>query len=93
MTSTALGLLLNLHFSAASVITDIAGGQIYNRFGGELLFQGGAVIGGLWCMFMLGYFACGGWRKERGRDGYETLVDATGSIQAAGSIQSVDFVD
>ena len=51
------------------------------------------MIGGLWCMFMLGYFVCGGWRKERGRDGYETLVDATGSIQAAGSIQSVDFVD
>ena len=56
VTTTALGLLIQLHFSLSGIITNVIGGQVYNKYGGRAVFRGAACVGGGWLIVMVLYF-------------------------------------
>ncbi|XP_057290062.1 uncharacterized transporter YwbF-like [Hydractinia symbiolongicarpus] len=53
--ATMFGILYSLHFALASLISSIAGGVIYDAFGGRMLFRGAGIVGCVWCAMVIFY--------------------------------------
>lgn len=56
MTTTAVGILHSIFFIGSAVITNFVGGYVYNKYKGEILFRGMAVLCGVSALFFLFYF-------------------------------------
>lgn len=56
VTTGALGLIASINFIISSVVTNIAGGSLYYRYGGRSLFRGAAILSGVWSVVMCVYF-------------------------------------
>ena len=53
---TAIALMSSINFIASTAIANMAGGLLYDLYGGRVLFRGSGIIAGVWCVFMILYF-------------------------------------
>ncbi|XP_057289700.1 major facilitator superfamily domain-containing protein 6-like [Hydractinia symbiolongicarpus] len=54
--TTMFAILNSLHFALASLISSIAGGYLYDAFGGRMLFRGAGIVGFVWCLVAILYY-------------------------------------
>ena len=75
MTATMLGILNGVHFGFAQGIATIAGGAIYRKYGGRLLYRSFAIISAAWSAFLFVYILAKQSRKIKyKRESSETIV-------------------
>jgi len=58
ITTTAIGILVSLHWIGPSIAVNLVGSQLYQKYGGPPVFKGMSYIAGAWCVIMLIYLAC-----------------------------------
>jgi len=56
ITTTAIGILVCLHWTGPGILTNVIGGYLYRIYGGPPLFRAMAIIAGSWCIFMVVYY-------------------------------------